>query len=267
MSETKGISREIFAEAFRENVRRRSRSAGGVDGNTKSGSTKRPMLLSGDDLAVQVARNVEALIEDVLETPLWETLTAAGMKARCERWYDISTDGLIDYTAYGEDFDRICADMELMNTNFGSGFTFNRRYRLWTPEYYTVVDIPPFLIDHFMERFYREYVKRMGGRLVYRSKEESILAAYGERQPDRSVGVELMAFVNVMMDGVIHPWLDACSRVSTALLMWTALHLEDPPPLYHPDKKVHVSTITDLAKHAAYLEESVERFLAWEADR
>jgi len=239
------IDTTLFAETFRENVRRRSRSSKGEDGNTVSGSSKRKMLLSGDDLAAQVAKNVEALIADVHQVPTHFGAVGDLLRLACERWFDLATAGLVDFDGYLDEQIRIGDKVDRLSVNTGMKFGNSHRYRLWTPAYDTVADIPPQLIDHFMSLFYKEYACRFGH-------------AFGAGSDE--VGIKLMAYADVMMDGVIHPWIDACSRVSTTLIMWTALQLGGPLPLYHPDKKVHVSTLTDLAAHTAYFRECVQRF-------
>jgi hypothetical protein len=246
------ISESLFAETFRENVRRRSRSASGKDGNSVSGSNKRKMLLSGDALAAQVAKNVEALIADVHRVPLYHGTRGSLLRCACERWFDIATDGLVDFDGYQSEHLRVGGVADLLSANMGMKFGHSHRYRLWTPVYNTVADIPPQLIDHFMSLFYEEYARRF--RHVRGAGSDEAV-------------VELMAYADVMMDGIIHPWLDACSRVSLALVMWTALRLGGPLPLYGPDKKVHVSTLTDLAQHTAYFRECVRRHGTWGAGR
>ena len=239
------IDEGLFADTFRENVRRRSRSSKGEDGNTVSGSSKRKMLLSGDALAAKVAENVEVLITDVHRVPISCGEHGVLIRLACERWFDIATEGLVDFAGYEDEFQCISADAASLTAITGVRFDFNRRYRLWIPAYSTVADLPPMYIDHFMSLFYEEYACRF--RHAYDAGDEAHV-------------VELMAYADVMMDGVYHPWLDACSRVSLALIMWTALRLGGPLPLYHPDKKVHVSTLTDLAQHTDYFRECVQRF-------
>lgn len=247
------IDDALFAETLRENVRRRSRSASGQDGNTVSGSDKRKMLLSGDALAAKVAENVEALIVHVLDMASKPWFHESQVRFLCERGFDIATDGLIDWPEYEDGFRRVEADSALLRADSGMDFGFNRRYRLWTPQYRTVADIPPQLIGHFMRLFYEKVACEV--RTCHECGEETGRI------------VRLMAYADVMMDGVIHPWLDACSRVSLALVMWIALRLDGPLPLYHPDKKVHVSTLTDLAAHADYFRKCVRRWEKWAVDR
>ena len=70
---------------------------------------------------------------------------------------------------------------------------------------------------------------------------------------------EVLGWADMMLDGWIHPWHDACSRVSTALVMWLAIiHPNRRLPRFRT-KKEHYRTIQDLKAHTAYFEECLKR--------
>lgn len=244
---------EWFRAVFRENILRRSRSAQGknVQGmggaKTETSSKKRPMLLDGEALKARVAGNAERLIEDVLAANPPE-LGQGGqlVRARCERWFDIANDGLYGPDAYREEFDALEAGARRLEQATGEAFPLNRRYRLWTPEY-TTIQVSPVLLERFMTDFYAE----LWMRLRLPCERHDVLAA------------RVMAWADLMMDGELHPWLDACGRVTTALVMWISRHFMTPPPLFAPTKKEHYAAIRDIDAHAAYFVGCLERSRAF----
>lgn len=244
--------RERFTRTFLMNVDRRSRSAKGKDEGSKTSSKKLPLLLQGESLKAKVAENVAILIDDV-----WNDAAAArGDRARkirpveiglrCERWYDIACAGFIDETGYEPLFRALEADC----VKLGLGdelLPVNRRYRTWTPGY-TLLQIPPALID-------RELVAMLYAPLGLHLER----VAPGDVSLDARSLSRLLSHADVMMDGEIHPWIDGCSRVSTALVMWLAALYGPMLPLFAPTREEHYRTLLDVEAHARYFKECLAR--------
>jgi hypothetical protein len=266
---------EKFAAIFRENIRRRSRTARGEDKGSETSKAKKPLALQGGALIAKVAENRERLIAKVVEdatewskygTPFGEAVRllrekpgyflsgyvsteqfdpTEALRRHCEGWFDITNDGLADPEVYREEFAALQRDAERWSLTTGQEVRVNPRYRLWTPEY-TTPKISPLLLEQYMNEFYRGFAQR----LMY-------LSAYDEA--DKAKFASAMAFADLMMDGEIHPWIDGCGRVSTALSMFIALVGRVQPPLFAETKKEHYAAITDLQAHTAYFAAALDR--------
>lgn len=274
-----------WCATFMENVGRRSRTSNGEDKGSKTSDIKKPLLLQGDALKERVARNIGCLIDSVwnerlmlipsldgteltvdanaLETALTQC-SKDRLRAMCERWYDIASDGLVDTDAYAEARakleEQVARTMQFMPWWCESGL--NHRYRVWTPSY-TTVHVPPIALEETMEKFYFWLSLGLGNDARYVAMVGS--ASFEVMMGTKPFGdqiAELLAWADVIMDGEVHPWLDGCSRVSTALVMWLAASFGAPPPLFSPDRREHYSTITDLAAHTEYMKACMQRTLA-----
>jgi hypothetical protein len=242
------MSDERFARIFRLNVERRSRTAKGQDKGAETSKKKKPLLLQGDALSAKVAENTELLITDVriaakrpARAPIWPR--PKELRAMCERWFDIVNDGVYGPDAYAEEIAALEKAAESLGPILGRELRVDRRYRLWTPEY-TNARIPPVLVDAFMDDFYLHLAT-----LVAISADGLKDAPAALRNAWAS---QLMALADCAMDGEIHPWMDGCGRVSTALVMWISRVCGVSPPLFAETKDGHYRTIRDLEAHAAY---------------
>jgi hypothetical protein len=244
MSET--AYRERFARIFTMNVERRSRTAKGDDEGAKTSSTKLPLLLKGEALKAKVAENTVSLIDAVFAaaarirgrgTDIW----SADLRDACENWFDISTVGLIDREGY----EPLFRELQVKSAKLGQHLRINRRYRLWTPKY-LALQIPPALIDEQLSAVYARLALSL-----------SALPALSDPSTKSSV-LPIMSYADVMMDGEVHPWCDACSRVATAVVMWIAAFMQTTPPLFGP-REEHYASIQDLQAHERYLAACVER--------
>lgn len=243
---------ERFARIFRLNVQRRSRTAQGQDKGSETSKSKKPLLLSGDALKARVAENTERMIENVVEQS-YRSLTdrisddvhveASDLRLSSEKWFDIANDGLYGPDSYREEFRKLEEDAALLARSMGLECRLNRRYRLWTPEY-TSIKVPPILLERYMDDFYD-------------ALEELLWSA--AQAPDPEAAARVMAYADLMMDGELHPWMDACGRVSTALCMWISAYLDVSPPLFAPTKKEHYASIRDIDLHTKYFREAMHR--------
>jgi hypothetical protein len=59
--------------------------------------------------------------------------------------------------------------------------------------------------------------------------------------------------------------MDACGRVSTALVMFISRVLRLPPPLFAETKDGHYAAIRDLMEHASYYVDALRRGAAFGA--
>lgn len=244
---------ERFEAVFRENVRRRSRTAAGKDKGSETSKDKKPLVLQGAALAAKVAENTERLIADVAETAdRWAAdmphKTGEAVAEACERWFDVVNDGLYGPGAYAEELAALERDAAKVGPLLELPLAVNRRYRLWTPQY-TTMKVPPVLLETFMSAFY----DLLGGMLF-----DAGFARDGVPcDPARTAAV--MAYADLMMDGELHPWMDGCGRVSTALVMAIARALGAPPPLFAETKDGHYATIRDLMPHTEYYVAAMRR--------
>jgi hypothetical protein len=244
---------ERFKRVFLMNVERRSRTAKGKDEGSKTSSKKLPLLLQGEALKAKVAQNVARLIDDVWNDAGGQRFgqpdrfRSSVLRAMCERWYDIACDGLIDDAGYAPVFAELDAKIAAIGAGDEIG-NLNRRYRTWTPGY-TVLQIPPALID---EKLGMMLYVPLGIFL-------KVVATPGGPIEHESLG-HILAFADLMMDGEIHPWIDGCSRVSTALCMWIAAIYGQDLPLFAPTKDEHYAPLRHgLEAHAKYFEDCLKR--------
>lgn len=252
---------DAFRAIFRENVRRRSRTAKGQDKGSETSKSKKPLLLQGEELAAKVAENAERLIDDVLANAnldFGSDGAAAWLRTRCERWFDIANDGLYGPGAYEAEFAALSADAARLSASIGRTIAVNPRYRLWTPGY-TTLKVPPVLLEVAMDEFYARlghFVRRVSEGEITRRARVTMVAC-------------MMAWADLMMDGEIHPWMDGCGRVSTALVMWLAataharVGLPIAPPLFAESKDAHYAAIRHLDDHTAYYEVALDRGAAF----
>lgn len=255
---------------FAENVRRRSRTAKGRDEGAKTSSAKKPLRLQGDALVAKTAENVAQLIDDAWnarlrwpdspDDPRTATLSKRravavlplSLRAMCERWYDIASNGLVDVDAYREDFEKLEeAAVRARKLSYAYG-KVNRRYRLWTPAYTTLL-VPPIRLEDEMGGFYARTSSDLASMLDF-----GPAVGFGGAMFE-SMCASSMAYVDVMMDGEVHPWLDGCSRVATTFVMWIAASFRVRPPLFAPTKAAHYERIRDVDAHVAYFLECAAR--------
>lgn len=252
-----------FARIFRMNVERRSRTAKGRDEGSKTSSSKKPLLLQGDALKAKVAENVERLIVQALSIQRDQSVRhfeGSGQRELCEKLFDIANDGLYGPGSYADEFEKLRVSAERLTqlidvTRFaGIGFAVNPRYRLWTPAYTTYL-VPPVLLEQAMDAFYDE----VGYQLQdLPENDPEYEEDAGEPYPLEQVA-KVLAYIDVMQDGEIHPWMDGCGRVSTAHVMWVCAAFGVDPPLFAPTKDEHYANIRDLEAHTQYYLKCFER--------
>jgi hypothetical protein len=245
--------RSRWEKIFRENIKRRSRSASGRQDQGTASPMKKPTLRSGDELAAQVWYNTGVLIESVAGavdvTLRGEPLTAQVLRLMCEQWFDVVNDGLSSAAQYANEIGELKALIgRTALARFACPLELNSRYRLWTPAYLGL-QIPPAFLVQVMERFYEHAVK-------------DVLALRGKPFTIRDVAVRL-AEVDLIMDAEVHPWRDGCGRVTTALIMWVSGVLEVAPPLFAETYEGHIATYGDSDAHKAYLMQCLERGAAY----
>ncbi len=235
--------RDRFARIFRLNVERRSRTAKGKDEGSKTSSKKKPLLLQGDELKAQVAKNVEDLITDVLKDAGSKAYLGDGdLRRRCERWFDIANKGLYGPGTYADEYAQIEVDAERLGRALGYVLQTNPRYRLWTPMY-TTAQVASVMLEPLMDEFYGMWEERLSE--IREMREIHV-------EPHPADLAQMMSYVDVMMDGELHPWMDGCGRVCTAAVMWIAAVHGSTPPLFAPTKDEHYKDIRDLDKQAEY---------------
>lgn len=238
-----------FAQIFRMNILRRSRTRAGRDEGAKTSLKKRPLLLSEEDLIKKVVENTENLIANVAALPI-EVISPGILRKMAPRWFQMTADGLYDFSAYEEEFKALQDKAERFGQSLGEKIEVSRNYRLWTPNY-TTADIPPLWIQKFMDEFYFNLSFRMN--VVRHACTEKISGTLSE------LAAQTFGYADTMMDGEIHPWIDGCSRISTALVMYIARYLKAPLPLFSPNREEHYASITDISAHTAYFRRAIER--------
>ncbi len=234
---------ERFLTIFQLNYARRSRTAHGRDENL-GGPLKKSLMIGGEQLKLAAMRNCRELAKDVLATPLRATWNAATIRGLCERWFDITNEGIYSVDWYEEEHAALSKDALLIERARGHAVRINPRYRIWTPEH-TLMKVPPLLLEEQMDFFYTRLAE-----LVRRAE---------ERFPSWNDTIEAIAYADLMTDGELRPWLDGCGRIATALVMWIARVLGAPLPLFATSKEVHKMSIRDIDKHRLYFLESIRR--------
>ncbi len=229
---------------FRFNLTRRSRSARGQD-SSAAVSGKSRLLLSGSTvptLAEQVRKNSECLIADVGSRLISATFpsTIAEWHAVGRHWFDLVNQGVTSDRQYENEYLALEEVRRRHEMIFGDRpLVFDQRYRLWTPPYLKL-QIPPLLIHDCLDRFYGSLQTRM------------------DASGNEEAAVATMAYVDHVMDGVIHPWRDGCGRVSTALVMLLAGRTRTFP-LFAETFEGHRVTLGDAEGHLAYFRACVIR--------
>lgn len=242
-----------FVQIFRMNVLRRSRTRSGRDEGAKTSSKKKHLLLSGEELEKRAKENTENLIADVIALPITEISTGI-LRQMALQWFNIAADGLCDFSAHEEEFEALRDRADRFGKSVGKKIEVSRNYRLWTPKY-TTAEIPPIWLEKFMDEFYFELSFRMR---VFRD-------LFPKKDANKHLGVlsefaaQTMAYADLMMDGEIHPWIDGCGRISTALVMYVARYLEAPLPLFSPNREEHYASINDIGAHTDYFRRAIER--------
>lgn len=242
--------KDRFVQIFRENIKRRSRTAKGKDDGAKTSSGKKQLLFSGEELEKKAKENAENLIAGVAACPI-EEIRPSKLRSLTNAWFGLATDGLCDFSAYEEDFRALQAAAGRFGRSLGHAIEVSKNYRLWTPKY-TTANIPPLWLQKFMDEFYFELSFRMRVMRDIRAAKKSSNGASEQ-------AAQIMAYADLMMDGEIHPWIDGCSRVSTALVMYIARYLDAPLPLFSPGREEHYASITDIGAHTEYFRRALER--------
>jgi hypothetical protein len=232
-----------FLTVFKLNFVRRSHTAHGRDLNL-GGPLKKPLMIDGDELKRVALRNCAMMAEDVMKTPRPAAWNAGVFRTVCERWFDMTNDGIYDPEWYEAEYAALRQDAALIERARGTPVGVNQRYRIWTPEH-TLMKVPPLLLEDQMENFY--------GHLA------ELVSLAERRYPSWSDTLEAMAYADLMTDGELRPWLDGCGRVATALVMWIARVTGSRLPLFSESKEVHKMSIRDLDKHRLYFLESIRR--------
>ena len=241
--------RQHFTRIFLMNVERRSRTAKGKDEGAKTSSSKRPLLLQGNALAAQVRANMDELCADVY-TAIAARTAPSVCRAFGERWFDIANLNVYGAHIYAKEFAELRLKAAQLRRS-GMDARVNERYRVWTPGY-AIAQVHPLMLEEQMDRFYRLLSERLS------DIDRRVAAGLDPHEISRSI-LHLMAITDVWMDGELHPWIDGCSRVATAFVMWVAARYRLTPPLFAPARKEHYATIQDAAAHEDYLRACLER--------
>ncbi|MBI2109480.1 MAG: hypothetical protein HYT93_04955 [Parcubacteria group bacterium] len=241
------ISFDVFEQVFRDNINTRSRTAKGKS-DTASSSTKKKLLLEGEDLKKQVELNTKLLIKGT-----WThgnnykntLINALHLRIIMEGWFDINTQGLQRLDVYKEELAALGKTATELSLRYGRNYKINRRYRVW-PVSYTTLNIQPIDLEFFMDEFYVTLSNK-----IQKVREGNLSQA------------ELLAFADLMIDGEIHPWSDGCGRISTAVVMWLSVVSGcSKLPIFGTREK-HYASIREVegcVAHARYFEACLRRF-------
>ncbi|MEK7464177.1 MAG: hypothetical protein AAB617_00135 [Patescibacteria group bacterium] len=183
----RGLKFMEFADIFKENLTRRSRTAKGIS-DTSSSSSKKPLLKSGEDLRRQVEENTLFLITNAWDRGQNQPSDPTAMRQMMELWYDIINKDLQNPDAYKETFSELEAEAGRLSGETGKPWKVNHRYRTWTISY-TSLNLKPIDLEFAMESFYRTLFEK-----IRRAESGQLSQA------------ELLAFADHMIDGQIHPW-------------------------------------------------------------
>lgn len=227
-----------FSQIFEENLTRRSRTAKGVS-DTGTSKTKKKLLKEGEELRAQVRANTQHLIQTVWDARRNHGMRPDELRQMMERWYDIIQRDLQDDRVYAEERAKLQQEMDRLGLRSTSDFplTVNPRYRLW-PVSYSKRNIQPIELETAMQKFYETL-----HALIQR-----------ERGALKTNEARLLAFADVELDGEIHPWLDGCGRLSTAVVMWLSLLNPDWYIPVFQERDEHYRCIHNLGGHTEYFE-------------
>jgi hypothetical protein len=218
-----------FEQALQYNVSQRSRTAQGKPRSNIS-PLKYPLLLEGEAAQKKVKENVSRTADILLDSVGCTTPNAALF----ETWYDALNRDLVDFRTYAKQAERLRKEWAVA----GKPCVFNYRYRAW-PVHYDTRRVEPWEI-------HKEWIL--------------FITQLGDRMQDPQVFIhidrlaELLAWADWSTDRIIHPWVDACGRFSTALVMWLWAHSSLPHPAFK-SHGTHYEMIADLKRHTQYMKE------------
>ncbi|MEK7560143.1 MAG: hypothetical protein AAB522_02495 [Patescibacteria group bacterium] len=235
----------VFENIFKENIQKRSRTVKGVS-DTASSSSKKKLLLEGDSLSKQVEENTQILIDSIWRNHDTLFLTPEKICATMEMWHSLNNYNLQNPQSYQEDLKNLELISNQLRLKYGRNYRINPKYRTWKVSY-TTLNIQPIDLEFYMDEFYLNL-----SQMILKAVRYKIGKAH------------LLAFADLMIDGEIHPWNDACGRSATAAVMCLSL-LVDPKeiPIFG-ERNEHHKSIHDLQEHTAYFEKCLDAFYSYE---
>jgi len=202
---------ERFSHIFKNNINKRSRTAKGVS-DVSSTPGKQRLLLEGLELSDQVERNTERLIKmiwDDVQINRRVVLSVGVLRNMFEGWYDIINHRLQSPEAYSKERAKFIAEARKLKEATGRDYRINHRYRLAVPKYLVERGAPVFPIvelEFQMDHFYYDLANALAARI------------------NQTIDTpQLLAFADMQVDGIIHPWVDGCGRLATVSVMWLAV--------------------------------------------
>ena len=239
-----GITLKRFSQVFKGNIHKRSRTASGTS-DVSSTPGKKKLLLDGNDLASQVERNTDNLIKLIWHDfeDCSAPLSPENIRSRMEHWYDVINHNLQDADAYADEREKYIVRAQHLKVATRRNYRINNRYRLATPKYLIekgVAVYPIVELEFQMDYFYQDLSDLLKNR--------------------KMTLPQLLAFADMQIDGKIHPWVDGCGRVATALVMWLALWCDQVLPIFG-NRDEHYSAIkaNDEEAHVNYYNRCLNR--------
>jgi len=233
-----------FAQIFKDNIIKRSRTAKGTS-ETLVSEKKKKLLLSGKELRKQVEENTEKLIEDVWNSAQLLQGTPEGIQMRMESWNRIINHNLRSPDTYLEEYEKLCKEAKEVSKITGIFYSLNPEYRTWDVNY-TAFRIPLLELDFAMDNFSH----KLSSRLYKMCLSPSTRTLHKETQ--------LLAYADHMIDGVIHPWIDGCGRNATAMVMWLSIIFPEFKLPVFRERNEHYASILDIEAHTRYFELCLE---------
>lgn len=256
---------ETFVRIFSENLERRSRTAKGIS-ETSVNPAKKPLLKSGKELKKQVAKNTEKLIRFVWEcgTPfeVGDKINSGYIRKFCEKCDQIINFKLTDFLQYEKEILFLRRKAYSLSHLMGLSdlsYSVNAAYRVWNVSY-CGVEIPLCKLEEAMENFYEkiETTIEIPGYIYAFSDHMRMIKIPELHSKKHGAQKRILAFVDHMMDGVIHPWADGCGRNATALVMWLSLLPGYKLPIFG-SREEHYASLCDLDAHTEYFGRCLER--------
>jgi hypothetical protein len=215
---------EQFEATFLANLHRRSRTAHGL-ADTSTTPGKQALVLAGDELTQQVAKNAQVTARRAWEDGYTLLLTR-------------------NVVAAANLFNRLlCAHLEASYSSRQQelsdqlGFTYNPRWRVDTPHY---TGVEPLDLPRCMAEF-----------------EHAVYRRFCEVRKGRRPLAQLLAYADYRLDGWDHPYTDGCGRTATALVMCLSLTTGQLPVF--GEREEHYASLQNLAAHTAYYQRCLDR--------
>lgn len=230
LSQHTGVTYELFKQALLYNLEQKSSTSKG-QGSTHVSPLKLPLLLSGQLLQVTTVINAENVCGTI-----WDDVDSLSNFSKFASWYAFSKwfdelqSGLIAYEGY-----------KLKRQELGI-MSQDRRYRIWEVKYHPNNPKPGKIHDRLLA-----YHKELENRIAH------FKITGGE-----SDLVKLLAWADREFDFMIHPYLDGCGRMATAIVMWLAAGFSPVLPRFAP-KKEHYAAMQNELTYNEYMAKCLEQ--------